>query len=67
LSNSTGLISDDAAVSANGKDVYVIWWEGKTTATIDPVLRVSNDSGKTFGEKIMLSMLLQGLEIGLGN
>jgi hypothetical protein len=57
LSNSTGLISNDAAISSssNGNDVYVIWWEGKTSATRDPVLRVSNDNGKTFGEKIMLS------------
>jgi hypothetical protein len=55
LSNSTGLISNDASISSNGKDVYVIWWEGKTTATRDPVLRFSNDNGKTFGEKIMLS------------
>jgi hypothetical protein len=34
--------------------VYVNWWERNQT-TNEPVMRVSNDNGKSFGEKIMLS------------
>ena len=30
------------------------WWERNSTSN-EPVLRVSNDNGKTLGEKIMLS------------
>ena len=39
---------------AAGSNVYVSWWERNVTNN-EPVLRVSNDNGKTFGEKIMLS------------
>ena len=54
LSNSTRSDSQDAQIAASGNNVYVSWWERNVTSN-EPVLRVSNDNGKTFGEKIMLS------------
>jgi len=54
LSNTPATDSLDASIAALGKNVYVKWWEHNQTMN-EPVLRVSNDSGKTFGEKIMLS------------
>jgi hypothetical protein len=54
LSNSTGSESQDAQIAASGKNVYVSWWEGNQTSN-EPVMRVSTDNGKTFGEIIKLS------------
>jgi hypothetical protein len=54
LSNSKGVVSNDPSITASGNNVYVSWWERNQT-TNEPVLRVSNDNGKSFGEKIMLS------------
>jgi hypothetical protein len=54
LSNSTNADSQDVQIAAAGSNVYVSWWERNATSN-EPVLRVSNDNGKTFGEKIMLS------------
>ena len=54
LSNSSKSDSQDAQIAAAGSNVYVSWWERNQTSN-EPVLRVSNDNGKTFGEKIMLS------------
>jgi hypothetical protein len=53
-SNSTGIDSERPEIAAFGNNVYVTWWERNQTSN-EPVLGVSNDSGKTFGEKIMLS------------
>jgi hypothetical protein len=50
LSNSINAESVDAQIAAAGNNVYVSWWE-RNAATNEPVLRVSNDNGKTFGEK----------------
>src|SRR2546428_10624881 len=56
LSNSPGVASTDAQIGAEGKNVYVIWWETSTSGhTAEPFLRISYDNGKTFGEKVMLS------------
>jgi hypothetical protein len=41
-------------IAASGNNVYVSWSERNATSN-EPVLRVSNDNGKTFGKKIMLS------------
>jgi len=48
--------------TTTGNHVYITWWSNKTgndevmfKASKEPVMRVSNDNGKTFGEKIMLS------------
>ena len=54
LSNTPNVDSMNAQISAAGNNVYVSLWERNATSN-EPVLRVSNDNGKTFGEKIMLS------------
>jgi hypothetical protein len=54
LSNSSKSESQDAQIAATGSNVYVSWWERNQTMN-EPVLRVSNDNGKTFGQKIILS------------
>src|SRR5919202_5322153 len=50
LSNSSNSDSQDAQIAASDNNVYVSWWERNATGN-EPVLIVSNDSGKTFGEK----------------
>ena len=54
LSNSPNSDSQDAQIAAAGNNVYVSWWERNATSN-EPVIRVSKDNGKTFGEKITLS------------
>jgi hypothetical protein len=54
LSNSSKSESVNVQIAASGSNVYVSWWERNQTMN-EPVMRVSNDNGKTFGEKIMLS------------
>jgi hypothetical protein len=54
LSNSSKSESVDVQIAAAGSNVYVSWWEGNQTSN-EPVLRVSNDNDKTFGEIIKLS------------
>jgi hypothetical protein len=54
LSNTPRSDSQDAEIAASGNNVYVSWWERNQTMN-EPVMRISNDNGKTFGEKIMLS------------
>jgi hypothetical protein len=54
LSNTPNSNSQDVQIAAAGNNVYVTWWEQNQT-TNEPVLGVSNDNGKTFGEKITLS------------
>jgi hypothetical protein len=54
LSNTPNSDSQDVQIADAGNNVYVTWWERNQTSN-EPVLRVSNDNGRTFGEKIMLS------------
>ena len=54
LSNSSKSDSQDAQIAAAGSNVYVSWWERNATSE-EPVLRVSNDNGKSFGDIIKLS------------
>jgi hypothetical protein len=54
LSNSTNAESQDAQIAAAGNNVYVTWWELNATSA-EPVLRISHDNGKKFGQAIMLS------------
>jgi hypothetical protein len=53
-SNSTGIDSERPQIAAAGSNVYVTWWERNQTMN-EPVMRVSNDNGKTFGELIISS------------
>jgi hypothetical protein len=55
LSNSKGVVSDNAEIAAAGSNVYVTWWERANLTSQEPVMRVSNDNGKSFGDRIMLS------------
>jgi len=54
LSNTPNVDSINAEINAAGNNVYVTWWERANQTSNETVLRVSNDNGKTFGEKIML-------------
>jgi hypothetical protein len=54
LSNTPNSNSQDVQIAAAGNNVYVTWWERNQTMN-EPVIRVSNDNGKTFGELIKLS------------
>ena len=51
-------MSNDAEIAAaSGSNVYVTLSQraNQTNKQNEPVIRVSNDNGKTFGDKIMLS------------
>ncbi len=54
LSNTTASESVDAEIAADGENVYVTWWERNSTAN-EPVARISNDSGNTFGPILNLA------------
>jgi uncharacterized protein (UPF0333 family) len=54
LSNSTKSESQDAQIDASGDRVFVTYWERNATSN-QPVLRISNDNGKTFGPILNLS------------
>lgn len=54
LSNNPKTNSVDAEISASGNDVVVSWWERNKT-TSQPVLRISNDNGATFGPILNLA------------
>ena len=54
MSNTPKSDSQDVQIAAAGNNVYVTWRERNQTSN-EPVMRVSNDKGKTFGELIMLS------------
>jgi hypothetical protein len=54
LSNSSTTQSQDAQIAAAWNNVYVSWWERNQTSH-EPVFRVSNDNGKTFGAITQLS------------
>jgi hypothetical protein len=64
LSNTTSSDSEDAEIAAEGGNVIVTWWERNQTAN-EPVARVSNDNGNTFGPIIMLGV--NGTITGVGD
>ena len=43
-----------APVAVSGDNIYIAWWTNKT-GNDEVMLRISNDAGGTFGEKINLS------------
>jgi hypothetical protein len=54
LSNSPNANSTRVEIDSDANSVVVTWWETNQTSNL-PVMRVSTDNGKTFGETIMLS------------
>jgi hypothetical protein len=54
LSNNTTTESVDAMIEVLGDNVFVTWWERNETAN-DPVMRISNDNGLTFGPILSLA------------
>jgi hypothetical protein len=54
LSNTPRADSLDPSIAALGSNVYVSWWERNQTSN-EPVMRVSNDSGETFGPILKLA------------
>jgi hypothetical protein len=54
LSNSSGSDSINAEIEASENNVFVTWWENNQTSN-DPVMRISQDSGNTFGPVLSLA------------
>jgi hypothetical protein len=54
LSNSPNSDSVDVEISADEGRVAVSWWERNQTLN-EPVIRISNDNGKTFGPVLKLA------------
>ncbi len=54
LSNTPNSDSVNVEIAEDEGKVAVSWWERNSTSN-EPVMRISNDNGKTFGEKITLS------------
>ena len=38
-----------------GNNVYVSWWERANQTSNEPVMKVSNDNGQTFGPTLKLA------------
>lgn len=55
LSNSIDAASEDVSLETEGDNVYVSWWENYENASRIPVYIASNDNGRSFGEKVILS------------
>jgi hypothetical protein len=55
LSNSSDAASLDVSLKAEGVNVYVSWWENYANGSRIPVYVASDNYGKTFGEKVILS------------
>ena len=55
LSNSNTTASLDVSLKAEGDNVYVSWWENYANGSRVPVYVASNDNGRAFGEKLILS------------
>ena len=55
LSQSPGTKSDRIQMEAIDGKVYVTWWDKKTDGTDEPLMRISENGGQTFGDKIALS------------
>jgi hypothetical protein len=54
LSNTTKAESTDVEIDSDANSVVVTWWETNQTSDV-PVMRISNDNGKTFGPMLILS------------
>jgi hypothetical protein len=47
--------SKRAPIAISEDNIYIVWWTNETTVNDEVMLRASNDSGATFGDKINLS------------
>jgi len=56
LSNAEGASADSNIAVAQENNVYVAWWDNKT-GSWEVFSRASTDSGKTFGEAVMLKSI----------
>jgi hypothetical protein len=54
LSNTTNADSTRVEIDSDGNSVVVTWWETNQTSDM-PVMKVSNDNGKTFGPLLKLA------------
>jgi peroxiredoxin len=54
LSNSTGEDSQDVEIAAEDDNVVISWWERNATSN-EPVVRISDDNGATFGPLLRLA------------
>ena len=54
LSNTTTADSINAEIAADGNNVIITWWERNSTSE-EPVVRISTDSGTTFGPILRLT------------
>jgi hypothetical protein len=54
LSNTTTADSINAEIAADGNNVILTWWERNSTSE-EPVVRISTDSGTTFGPILRLT------------
>lgn len=55
LSLSEGVTSDRIQIKAIDDNIYVTWWDKNLDGSDTPLMRISNDGGLTFGDKISLS------------
>jgi len=55
LSNTPDAKSDRAWLTTEGNNVYISWWETAASGVREPVIRVSNDNGATFGPTLRLA------------
>ena len=55
LSKTPDSESEDVEIQASDNNVYVTWWERNHTSN-DPVMRISNDNGETFGPLLPLAV-----------
>ena len=53
LSNTTNDQSTRVEIDSDADSVVVTWWETNETSDL-PVMRISNDNGKTFGPLLQL-------------
>ena len=55
LSNTTNDQSTRVEIDSDADSVVVTWWETNETSDL-PVMRISNDNGKTFGPLLQLAV-----------
>ncbi len=64
LSQSQGIISDRIHIKALDGKVYVTWWDRNLDGSDTPLMKISDNGGQTFGDKIILSSNSSDTNIG---